>query len=84
MTHSSQLIVLSAGGDDTELAKDGLGMEPWTLIALREKLKDEAIEVNCIVYPGYGLNTVEIAELQPALQTIGSDVALKNYEEVWP
>ena len=27
MTHSSQLIVLSAGGDDTELAKDGLGME---------------------------------------------------------
>ena len=58
--------------------------DPWTLIALREKLKDEAIEVNCIVYPGYGLNTVEIAELQPALQTIGSDVALKNYEEVWP
>ena len=65
--------------------------DAWTLIMLREALADSMLRrapheqgtpVRQIAYPGYGLSSAEMAELQPALHTFGSEVQLITYEEV--
>jgi hypothetical protein len=58
--------------------------DTWTLVALKEKLKEKRISVQQIIFPGYGLPTMELTELKPALSIFGADVELKSFEEVWP
>jgi hypothetical protein len=56
--------------------------DTWTLVALHEQLTAKGISVQQIIYPGYGLPTLELTELEPVLSIFGSGVKLKPFEEV--
>lgn len=55
--------------------------DAWTLAALRHQLGRKASAVRRIVYPGYGLTTAEIMELEPVLSAFGRCTTLVSYEE---
>ena len=57
--------------------------DAWTLAALRRRLDRKASAIRRIVYPGYGLTTAEIAELEPVITAFGRDTQLVSFEEAW-
>lgn len=57
--------------------------DAWTLSALRHQLGEKALGIRSIVYPGFGLTTVEMAELEPILKCFHNDTKLVSFEQVW-
>jgi hypothetical protein len=57
--------------------------DAWTLAALRGQLGAKARFISTIVYPGYGLTTAELSELQPMIETFNRRTQLVSFEEAW-
>jgi hypothetical protein len=57
--------------------------DAWSLIMLWEALRKKGKIVEQVVYPGYGLSSAEVDELQPALHAFGTEIELVTYEKAW-
>ncbi len=57
--------------------------DAWTLATLRQRLGRGASSVRRIVYPGYGLTTAEVAELEPIISAFRRETKLVSFEEAW-
>lgn len=57
--------------------------DAWTLAALRQQMGRPASSVRRVVYPGYGLTTAEIAELEPVFTAFHRETRLVSFEEAW-